>query len=456
MAVPCDPVSWKEGEPEIAARSFVRGMRFRKQERGMHDRNLQDFERAGGPHVPGIKKAMDGEPALDGEICRGASANETRAWTETHCRSVHREPGRVHGADGSFLARASSVKPCAVLILCAILCLPALPLAAAGDGAAGGTITFYQENDLYAGTDRDYTNGIKLSWVSPDLEQYRDDPRLPKWSHALIDAMPFSEGEGFLRTVSLSVGQNIYTPDGIESHIPSPDDRPYAGISYLALGFQSRNKRVMNSWEYTLGIIGPHSYAEDVQKAVHHLTHSDFPNGWEHQLRDEVILNVFYDRKWRFAGENGSRNPSYDLIPHAGCSVGNALTAVNAGIQLRYGWNLPNDFGTLPIRPGSDTNAPLDRDDPRLQGGSRGFSIHTFVSADVYAKLWDITLDGNFFRSGGPSVDKEPFVAQYALGLGMIVGRFKITYAYVTGSREYETQKDRQTYGTITVSYTFD
>jgi hypothetical protein len=74
----------------------------------------------------------------------------------------------------------------------------------------------------------------------------------------------------------------------------------------------------------------------------------------------------------------------------------------------------------------------------------------------VYAKLWDITLDGNFFRSGGPSVDKEPFTAQYAVGLGMITGRFKITYAYVTGAREYETQEDRQAYGTITVSYTFD
>ena len=356
-----------------------------------------------------------------------------------------------------FFAGTLGVKRGVMLVSCVFLCLPALLLRAADDGApAGGTITFYQENDIYAGTDRDYTNGIKLSWVSPDLMRYRDDPRLPAWSHSLIDAMPFSDEEDYLKTVSLSVGQNIYTPEDILSSDPVPGDRPYAGISYLAVGFQSRNHRVMNAWEYTLGIIGPHSYAEDVQKTVHRWTSSDFPNGWEHQIRDEFILNVLYDRKWRFAGGTGYPDLGYDMIPHAGCSVGNALTAVNAGIQLRFGWNLPNDFGTLPIRPGSDTNAPLDSGDPRFRGGSRGFSIHAFVSADVYAKLWDITLDGNFFRSGGPSVDKEPFTAQYAVGLGMIAGRFKITYAYVTGAREYETQEDRQAYGTITVSYTFD
>jgi hypothetical protein len=345
------------------------------------------------------------------------------------------------------------MKGCVILIAWIALCFPASACAGCEEGSEGGTFTFYQENDLYTGTDRDYTNGIKISWISPDLRSYQDDPRLPSWSHALMDAMPFSAGAGLLKTVSLSVGQNIYTPEDILSSERDPGDRPYAGISYLSVGFHSRNSRVMNAWEYSLGIIGPHSYAEEGQKAIHKWTNSDFPNGWDHQLKDEPILNVYYDRKWRFAGKGGPPGLGYDAIPHAGCSVGNALTAVNIGGQVRFGWNLPNDFGTLPIRSGSDTNAPLDRQDPRFQERPHGYSIHAFVSTDVYAKLWDITLDGNFFRNS-VSVDKEPLVAECSVGLGLITGRFKITYAYVTGTREYETQRERQAYGAITVSYT--
>ena len=31
-----------------------------------------------------------------------------------------------------------------------------------------GTLSFYFENDFFGDTDRYYTNGIKLSWISPD------------------------------------------------------------------------------------------------------------------------------------------------------------------------------------------------------------------------------------------------------------------------------------------------
>jgi hypothetical protein len=317
------------------------------------------------------------------------------------------------------------------------------------------TFTFYQENDIYTGSDRDYTNGIKLSWMSPDLGTYRDDPRLPSWSHDLIGALPFQEGPGLLRTVSLSVGQNIYTPDDIVDGTHDGDDRPYAGITYVSIGFHSRNTSIMDTWEFDLGIVGPHSYAEDTQKLVHELTHSDYPTGWERQLHDEPFLNLFYERKWRlFPGAFG-KGMGYDVIPHAGCAVGNAFTAVNGGGQVRLGWQLPSDFGTLPIRPGSDTSAPIDDTDPRCSPETPRFGIHGFASADAYACLLDITLDGNNFRSSD-KVDKCPLRAHIAGGIALVAGRFKATYAYVYRTKEYTTQKGRQKYGAITVSYSFE
>jgi lipid A 3-O-deacylase len=336
-------------------------------------------------------------------------------------------------------------------VLTAMLCLQDIS-ASDENPYKGSTFTFYNENDLYTGTDGDYTSGTKLTWISPDLTEYRDDPRLPSWGHAAIDALPFHDGPGFLRTLSLSVGQNIYTPENIRKTNHDPGDRPYAGISYCAVGFHSRNALIMDTWEIDLGIVGPHSYAETMQKAIHRWTNSDYPNGWENQIRDEPFLNLYFERKWRVSPGNWGRGFGYDAIPHAGCAVGNAFTAVNTGGQIRFGWNLPNDFGTILIGPGSDTNAPIDDQDPRVNKKSPRWGIHVFTAVDAYACLRDITLDGNSIRSS-ERVDKYPFVAHITGGLGMIAGRFKVTYAYVVSTREYTTQKVRQRYGAITISY---
>ena len=359
-----------------------------------------------------------------------------------------------------LLMYTMSSKPFRIIfigIMITVQVMAALPYAYAGEEKErmGSTFTFYQENDLYTGTDRDYTNGIKLSWMSPDLSEYRDDPRLPSWGRGLIGALPFLDGPVYIRTVSLSIGQNIYTPDRIWDGNRDDGDRPYAGITYCAVGFHSRNTTIMDTWEIDLGIVGPHSYAENTQKAFHRWTHSDYPAGWENQLHDEPFLNLYYGRKWRLVPGAQEKGFGYDVIPYAGCAVGNAFTALNGGGQVRFGWNLTNDFGTLLIRPGSDTTAPVDDTDPRYIEKKSGFGVHAYAGLDAYACLLDITLDGNTFRSSD-SVEKYPLQVHMTAGFAIVAGRFKATYAYVCRTKEYTTQKDRQKYGAITLSYTFD
>ena len=61
---------------------------------------------------------------------------------------------------------------------------------AAAPDSADGTLSIYFENDLFAGTDRYYTNGVSLSWSSTDLAKFSDtpyaSPLLP-----LLNAIPF-------------------------------------------------------------------------------------------------------------------------------------------------------------------------------------------------------------------------------------------------------------------------
>ncbi|MBN2034431.1 MAG: lipid A deacylase LpxR family protein [Deltaproteobacteria bacterium] len=316
------------------------------------------------------------------------------------------------------------------------------------------TLTFYLENDVFTGTDREYTNGIKFTWISQDLTEYSKNPRIPKWSYPIIKKLPFVNEPGFQRNISLSLGQNMYAPEDLERTDLIPDQRPYAGISYLALGFHSKDSRRMDTLEIDLGIVGPHSYAEEIQKTWHEWIDTRRPRGWDHQLKDEPILNLFYERKRRVLQSEIGHGFSYDLISHLGCSLGNAFIGANFGGQFRFGWNLPNDFGTFLIRPGSDTNAPMDEKDPRFLTAFQRLGIHIFAGFDARAVIRNILLDGNTFRDSH-SVHKRFFASDFMVGVGVFIHRFKISYAYVCQTKEYDTQGDRQEYGAITVSFSY-
>jgi hypothetical protein len=347
--------------------------------------------------------------------------------------------------------------PAITLILILILLLLPRP-SLAGDEKArkSDTLTLYLENDLFAfdNNDRYYTHGTKISWISRDLSDYRDIMIAPSWMHRFIERMPFINDPERRRTVSVSLGQNIYTPEDKERGGLILDDRPYAGITYLGLGLNSKSRQQMDTLEFDLGIVGRHSYAEDCQEAIHNRIGSVDPKGWSHQLHDEPVLNIYFERKWRALQSRGTSGLGFDCIPHMGIAAGNAFTGINLGGQVRFGWNIPNDFGTYLIRPGSDSSAPVDDADPRFFRPFHRFGIHLFFAVDGNAVARNILLDGNTFRDSH-SVDKKPFVADLIGGIGMIIHRVKITYSYVYRTKEFETQKDEQHFGAISVSFTF-
>ena len=340
-----------------------------------------------------------------------------------------------------------------IALILILLLLPGSSIAGDGKAREASTLTFYLENDSIFDTDRYYTNGMKISWISRDLSNYRDIVTFP-WMHRLIERLPLINDPGEQRTVSVSLGQNMYTPEDKKRTDLIKNDRPYAGITYLALGLHSRNARQMDTLELDTGIVGRHSYAEDCQTEFHRWIGAEKANGWDNQLHDEPILNLYFERKWKILQIRSSEGFGFDCIPHAGLAVGNAYTGANLGGQVRFGWNIPNDFGTYLIRPGSDSSSPLDDTDPRFFRLFHRIGIHLFFGVNGKAVARNILLDGNTFRDSH-SVDKEPFVADFIGGVGIIIHRVKITYSYVYQTKEFETQKDEQKFGAIAASFTF-
>jgi hypothetical protein len=316
-----------------------------------------------------------------------------------------------------------------------------------------GTFSFYFENDLFADTDQQYTNGIKMSWISEDLTGYAKSDSLPDWSLPIISRLPFINEQGLQRNVGLSIGQNMYTPGDTSIESLIEDDRPYAGWTYFGIGLHSKDERRLDSMEIQLGIVGSHSFAEQTQKLVHKLSDNQRPNGWDNQIKNELGLAVVYERRWRFFYNGPVGESGLDFIPHLGGALGNVHTYANAGMEARIGWNLPRDFGTSLIRPAGDSNAPLNDHDPRLSH-DQNFSLYVFAGADGRGVLRNIFLDGNTFTDSH-SVDKKYFVADVGVGIGLIIHRFKLTYTHVLQTKEFKGQKDNQTFGSITIAYTY-
>jgi hypothetical protein len=312
------------------------------------------------------------------------------------------------------------------------------------------TFTFYMENDIFAEKDGQYTNGFKLTWTRYGLEQLPEDAWAHRWLYPVVKRLGFAKKSGSEKALTFSVGQNIYTPDDIEETERIPDDRPYAGILYMELGFHRRFRNRMHTLGLYAGIVGPHSYAEALQSEGHALFHNKEPKGWDHQLEDEPVLCLIYDYKRKMFASNINAGAGGDIIFNTGAGLGNVKTFCHAGLMMRYGWNVPNDFGNFPIQPATCFHSELK--ESVCGRHKKKYGAHLFFSAGCQLVLHDILLDGNTFRDSH-NVDKKPVIGIFMGGIGLVTGRVKTVIAYVARTKSFDTQSETEAYGSMNVSF---
>jgi len=312
---------------------------------------------------------------------------------------------------------------------------------------ACGTFSVLFENDLFTGDDRYYTNGIKLSWMSRDLRQFKQWEHTPEWMRGFFESMDRVH-PGREKNVGFFIGQKLFTPRDIQERALIPDDRPYAGWLFGGMSLNSKNTRALDTFELQLGIVGPAALGEQTQNFVHEVRDIPTAEGWDNQIDNEVAFSLFYQRKQRFWDYfEPSSLLGADVIGHAGAAAGTVYTYANAGVELRFGRNIPSDFGTSLIRPGGDVSAPvLTADAPRHDPDR--FGVHVFGAITGRAVLRDIFLDGNTFGDSH-GVDKENLVGDFIWGAGVTFRRMKLTYSQVYRSQEFEDQDDTSKYGSL-------
>lgn len=316
-------------------------------------------------------------------------------------------------------------------------------------GSGGGSaVNLYLENDTSnlggPGTDRAYTNGIRLSYV------YAENKK-PKWGRWLTEHSAFLSHliEKSAFDFGIGVGQQIFTPEDLTQTQLIRNDRPYAGWLYAGAVMNVRTERFLDSFELDLGVVGPESQAEDVQRDVHRIMGIKQPLGWKNQLKTEAGGLLSYQRRMKLYEVYFGKSKSFELIPYAGAAIGNILTGANLGAVLRLGYNLPADFG--PTRPsGSDGDPFLESPTTRTQPLS--WSVYGFLGSRENLVLRNIFLDGNTFQDS-QRVTKRTFVTEFEGGFAGAVGPVAVTWREVVRSPEFFESEHFTGFGSITLTF---
>ncbi|MGE5526613.1 MAG: lipid A deacylase LpxR family protein [Rhodospirillaceae bacterium] len=281
----------------------------------------------------------------------------------------------------------------------------------------------YIENDMWSGTDRYYTNGIKFGFGT-DSGTLADLLNAP--SESVLRQV--TNGEGCVQ-LGLFFGQNMYTPRRITVARSQPADRPWAAWLYVGGVAQRVQERKLQTVEIDLGMVGPAALGRQVQTEWHKLIGVDRPEGWANQIPNQPGVLIAYVEKLKF----GSRH--FEIVPHFGGSLGNVMTLARAGGIVRFGRNMTG-FGPDTIEPGG---AMLQA--TRVQSGESGKSgveWYAFAGLDVRAVAYNIFLDGPWFRDS-PSVERRPLVHDWTVGVSARVSTVRVSVTRVQRSEEFTT-----------------
>ncbi len=315
-----------------------------------------------------------------------------------------------------------------------------------------GSLVFSLENDVLLKQDEGYTNGVQLMWITPELSQNSGSSFL-RWlariNRGLLGADKTATASGDeskpeQRRAGLSFVQGMFTPDNLSEKELIPDDRPYAGLLYASLGLVKLGPLRQDSAGLAVGVVGPLSLAGTIQRWLHRTYGWTYPEGWENQLKNEPVVELWFNRLWTLVPPRISFHGLQPVVrAGAGAQVGNLLIAAAAVADLKLGFNLEPQMDTF-------TAAPLFNH--FVAGRATRTSVYAFLRLEGRAVARNLLLQGNTFRESH-GVDIHPFYGQLSTGLAYQSKQAALILYFVMRTREFVGQKYREPYFGLTFSF---
>ena len=172
-----------------------------------------------------------------------------------------------------------------------------------------------------SGTDRYYTAGIEFNYFYKKKES-----NIKPSSDLAITLSPL---------YFISLKQIMNTPDNIAKKGFQKGDYPYAGVLYGTFGsiYSNELSRSRVTKSFAIGFLGPAALAGETQIFVHQLIRYTKPEGWNTQLKSELMLNYMtkYDKGILSLGNK------LDIVTTMELNVGTLYDNASAGFTVRFG-----------------------------------------------------------------------------------------------------------------------
>jgi lipid A 3-O-deacylase len=306
--------------------------------------------------------------------------------------------------------------------------------------AAVDWLSFTWDNDIFVGEDDGYTNGGFWTWFNTGRRDGK--PPEPSWLlKPLLWSMP-EEADPVYRVNSHTFGHMMMTPHDVTRAEPDPDDLLYAGLVYYLNGHLRVYESYADLAGVTIGLVGPKSGADTLQKFIHkRLGDSDEPQGWHTQLDNEVVFRLSRTRVWR---RGVSRTGRGDLLFVGGVDVGTLESSLDGYLIFRYGADLAASYATAAYH-GNRAINPV-----ALNGG-----WHVYAGVGAHYIGNQIFTDGNTFRESR-SIEVDPAKFGYVVGFAYSWRNFTATLAIEDMATNEERYKGIERYGSFSVAYRFE
>ena len=265
---------------------------------------------------------------------------------------------------------------------------------------------FNYDNDYFASKDQDYTQGYNFEFVSPNLRQNPINSLLLKQEHSNTK-------------YGISIEHIGFTPYNIKSASIQYGDRPFASAimlkSFAIMTDSIPKSRFVSS--LNIGLIGPGAFGKEMQVAIHEATGNTIPQGWQNQIRNDVVVNyevsyekqLFYYRKL------------FSIQSNTSLRLGTLFTNAAVGFNT--------NFGII--------NTPFTGFKAKQRFAIYGYAqpILTFVG-------YDATLQGGLLNLKSPytinNSSIERLTAQLNYGIILQTRTLYFEYSRVVITREFE------------------
>ena len=221
-------------------------------------------------------------------------------------------------------------------------------------------VRLFYENDLFAKSDEDYSQGISFELNHPFFLKSPVTRILLKT-------------KSVTRT-GISLEHDAYTPSYLDTSGILRNDRPYAATlsvrSFRISEDTLRKFRLVSS--FTLGVIGPAAGGKEIQTGIHKAINGIRPLGWGNQISNDLLVNYRVDAQKSLF----TITSRFLIAANASVVVGSPYTGVNAGFAIMAG----------------HFNSPFFK-----QAVIGKVRIYVYFQPVVSYLLYDATLQGGLF-----------------------------------------------------------